>query len=140
MGYQHVSGEAAVHGNTEMMMRRAQIFFAGAASRAGPAADPRIDRHAAPNGCPLGRFARGLDHAGDLVAERERQRAVLGNVETLVAAQREITVLQMQVGMAYPAAFHTQQHFTAVGHGKIRYRLAERLAVSDERLTVKLSH
>ena len=50
----------------------------------------------------IGLVAGALDHAGDLVAERERQRAILGDVEPPVAAEFEIAVLKMQVGMATP--------------------------------------
>ena len=74
------------------------------AGRACAAADPgkhrdrAADRHVRIRAGPL-------DHAGDLVAEREGQRArAARDVELLVAAEAEIAVLQVQVGMAHAAA------------------------------------
>src|SRR5271170_3754486 len=110
MRYQNVTGEAAVDGDAEMAVLGAQILLAGAAGGASAAADPRIDRHAAADDRAVGRVAGGLDHAGDFVTERKRQRAVFGDVEPLIAAQREIAVLDVQVRMAYAAALHADQN------------------------------
>src|SRR5271168_3559886 len=101
---QDVGGEAAIGGDAEMMMRRAHVFLAGAARRAGAAAYPGIDRDRAADGRANGCFSRAFDDACDLVSQRERQRPILGDVEPTVAAQSEVAVLQMQVGMADAAA------------------------------------
>ena len=47
MRNQNVGSKAAVDGDTEMAMVRAQILFAAETRRANPAADPRIDGNAA---------------------------------------------------------------------------------------------
>ena len=78
--------------------------------------------------------------AGDLVAEREWQRAARGDVELLVAAEREIAVLQMQVGMADAAALDAHQHFAAARGGAVDDGFAQRLPVGDERLAVHFRH
>src|SRR5579864_2884480 len=96
---EHMAGKAAVRANAEMMMGGAQILLAGTAGRAAAAADPRIDRDAVADGRAFGIRTCAFDHAGDLVTERERQRAILGDVEPLVVAERKVAVLQMQVGM-----------------------------------------
>ncbi len=135
-----VGGEAAIDGDAEMAVRGAQILLAAAARRASAATDPGIDRDAAADGRAVGFVSRGFDHAGDLVSERERQRAVLGDVEPLVAAEQEIAVLQMQVGMAHAAALDAHQHFAAARRGAVDHGLAERLPVGDERLAVHFGH
>src|ERR1700733_5384748 len=140
MRHQYMRRKAAIGGDAEMMMRGAQILLTGAASGAFPAADPRVDRHAAANSRAAGSLSRGFDHAGDLVPKCERQRAVLGNVEPLVAAQREIPILQMQVGMAHAAALNAHENLAAARGRAIRHRLTERLAISDKRLTAKFTH
>src|SRR5208283_2940343 len=96
--------------NAEMARRRAEVLLAVPAGRAGAAADPRIDRDAA------SRRDRGvgtgfLHHAGDLVAEREGKRAAGADIELLVAAELEIAVLDMQVGMAHAASLDPHQNF-----------------------------
>ena len=75
MRHQHMRGEAAVGGDAEMAVGVAEIFLAGLAGRASAAADPGIDRD--PRAGLRARRLRphALDHARDLVAERERQRA-----------------------------------------------------------------
>ena len=90
---EHVAGKAAVRGDAEMMMGGAHILFAGTASRAGAAADPGIDRDAATDRGAFGVGSGAFDHAGDFMPERERQRAILGDVEPLVVAERKIAVL-----------------------------------------------
>src|SRR6202030_1320683 len=76
----------------------------------------------------------------DLMAERERQLAAGGDVEPFVVAEREIAVLQVQVGMAHAAALDAQEHFVAAGCRTVDEGFAERLAVGDERLTAHLGH
>ncbi len=101
----------------------AQILIAGAAGRAFAATDPGIHRDTVADRC-IGPFAGGFDHAGDFVAKRERQRAVLGDVELLAAAEIKIAVLNMQVGMADAAAFDADQHFAVARLGQIGNGLA----------------
>src|SRR5580692_4625740 len=74
------------------------------------------------------------------MAEREWQRTILRNVEPLVVAERKIAVLQMQVRMAHAAALDAHQHFAAARRRTIHDGLAERLAVSDQRLAVHFCH
>ena len=73
------------------------------------------------------------------MAERERQRAAGGDVELLVVAEREIAVLQMQVGMAHAAALDAHEHFVAARRRAVDDGFAERFAVGDERLAAHLS-
>src|SRR5690242_2836315 len=123
-----------------MMVRGAQVLLTAPAQRTCSAADPRIHRDAPADLCVGRIFARSLDNARDLMAERERQRTVLGDIEPLVATQRKITVLQMQVGMADAAALDPHQHFGAARFWRIDHRLAERLAVRDQRLAMHRTH
>ena len=105
-----MGGIAAIDGNPEMTRRRAQVLLAVTAGRASATADPWIDRDPPPR-CDCGIGAGLLHHAGDLVAERERQRAAGADIEPLVAAELEVAVLHMQVGMAHAAAFDADQDF-----------------------------
>src|SRR4029077_12558307 len=84
--------------------------------------------------------AGALDHAGDLVAEREGQGTSLGDVALLVAAEREVAVLHVQVGMAHAAALDPHQHLAAARLGRIDDGLAQRRRVGDERLADELGH
>ena len=117
MRHQYVSRETAIVCDAKMMMRRAHVFFAGTTGRAGAAADPRIDRDFTPENDAVGAITGGFDHSGDLVSKRERQSAVFGDVEPLIAAQGEIAVLDMQIRVANPAARHPDQNL-----GTARYR------------------
>ena len=74
MRHQHVRGKPAVDLDAEMARRRAQIFLVGLARRAFAAADPGKHRERAADRDLRVRSGL-LDRAGDLVAERERQRA-----------------------------------------------------------------
>src|SRR6202030_3980378 len=103
----------------EIMRGGAHILFGGTASRAGATADPRIDRDATADGGALGVRSGAFDHAGDLVAEREWQRPIFGEVEPLVVAERKIAVLQMQVRMAHAAALDAHQHFGPASAGRL---------------------
>ena len=58
-----------------------------------------------------------LDDAGDLVAQRERQRHAARRVELLAAAEIGVTVLDVQVGMTQPAALDADQHLLGRGFG-----------------------
>ena len=138
MRHQHVRGKAAVGGDAEMAVGRAQIFLAGAAGRAGAAADPGIDRDLRAGLRARGVRSRALDHARDLVAERERQRAAGAHVERLAVAEREIAVLHVQVGMADAAALDAHQHLGALRLRAIDDGLAERGFIGGEREAAEL--
>src|SRR6516164_2467759 len=129
----------AVDGDAEMAWRRAQVFLAVPASRAGSATDPWKDRDPAPP-CDRGVGAGFLHHAGDLVAEREGQRAAGTDIELLVAAELEIAVVDMQVGMAHAAALDSDQDFAPPRLRAIDDRLAQRCAIGHERLAKQLGH
>src|SRR5689334_12001272 len=140
MRHQDVSREPAVDRNAEMMMRGAHVLFAGAASRASSAADPRIDRSLLADCDILRTFTCGFDDPCDLMTERKRQSTVFGDIEPFIAAQREITVLHVQVRMAYPAASHSDENLGAARHRAFRDRLAQWRSIGDERLAAKCAH
>src|SRR4051794_24158358 len=99
MRHQNVSGEAAVDLNAEVTRCCAEIFFARLAGCAFAAADPRkYGRRGANLHVRIGTGL--LDHAGNLVTERERQRTVRRDVQLPVAAEAEIAIVKMQVRMA----------------------------------------
>ena len=112
MGDDDVARIAAVHHDAEMSCLGAQVLVAVAARRTFAAADPRIDRDLAPRR-DVGLRTRCLDHAGDLMAESERQRAAGADVELPVGGELEEAVLDVQVGMADAAPLDAHQHFAA---------------------------
>src|ERR1043166_5403611 len=118
---------------------RPPILLAGAAGRALTAADPgeHRERTADLDFC-LGPGL--LDRAGDLVAEREGERAPLRHVEFLLAPEPEVAVLQMHVGMAHAAAADAHQHLAAFRHRRLRDGLAPRRRVSGQRLADHAGH
>ena len=79
---------------------------------------------------------RRLDGAGDLVAERERQLPAGAHVELLAAAEIEVAVLQVHVGVTHAAVGDAEQHLAALGRGRRRLRVLQRLAVVDEGLAM----
>ena len=140
MRNKNMRGEPAIDRDAEVTMVRAQILFATAARGTDPATDPGIDRDTVADlriGCIL---ACAFDHAGNLVTERERQGPSGADIELFVAAEGEVAVLQMQVGMAYAATLDANQHFAAARLWTVDDRLAKRLPVSDQRLAVHLAH
>ena len=134
MRHQHVRGVAAVHGDAERARRIAQVLVAARAQPALAAADPGIGRVALARLDALGLGARRLDRAGDLVAQREGQRAVAAHVELLAAAQVEVAVLQVEVGVAHAAMGDAQQHLGALRLGRRGLRGLQRLSIVDQRL------
>ena len=69
-----MGGKSAIDLDAEMARRRAEIFLARLAGRAFAAADP--GKHRGRRADFYVRIGAGLlDHARDLVAERERKRA-----------------------------------------------------------------
>ena len=81
-----------------------------------------------------------VDDAGDLVAERERQRHAARGVEPLAAAEIGIAVLDVQVGMAEPAAFDADQHFAALRLRRVDDGFAQRRIELDQRLATHQRH
>jgi len=122
MRHQHVRGKSAVDGNAEVAVGGAQVFLAGAAGRALAATDPRKHRNLGAGYCVgtdfLGLRPGAFDSAGDLVAERERQRAPGAHVELLAVAEQEIAVLHVQVRMADAAAVDPHEHLAALRRGE----------------------
>ena len=88
MRHQHMRGKAAVDRDAEMARRGADVLVARFARRALPAADPGIDRDLGAGLC-IGIRAGAFDRTGDLVAEREGQRAPGAHVEFLAVAERK---------------------------------------------------
>ena len=81
-----------------------------------------------------------LDHAGDLMAERERQRHAARGVELLAAAEIGVAVLDVQVGMAQPAALDADQHFPALRFRRVDDGFAQRRIEFDQRLATHQRH
>ena len=77
-----------------------------------------------------------LDGAGDLVAEGEGQRPVAAHVELLPAAEIEVAVLQVDVGVAHAAVGDAQQHLGALRLRRRGLGGLQRLAVLDQRLAM----
>ena len=121
-------------------MAGAQVFFARPASSALAAANPGIDRNALANYRSVGRLSRAFDYTGDLMPKRERQRTILCDVEAFVGAEREIAILQMQIGVTHAATFDAHQHLAAARRRTIHDGFAKRLAVGDQRLAVEFRH
>ena len=109
-----MGGKAAVDLDAEMARRGAQILLAGAAGRAFAAADPgkHRDRAARPSTSASGP-AFSTTPAISWPSVNGSERCVGGHVELLVAAEAEIAVLQMHVGMAHAAAADAHQHLAA---------------------------
>ena len=132
--HQDVRGVAAVDRDAERARRVAQMLVAACAHGARAAADPRIDGVAYAGCDALGVGASRLDGAGDLVPKGEGEGAEAAHVELLLAAQGEIAVLQVQIGVAHAAMGDAQQHLAAPGLGRLGLGGLERLAVLDQRL------
>ena len=139
MRHQHMGREAAVDLDAEMTRRRAEILFTGAAGRALAAPDP--GKHGRRlSGLHVRVGAGLLDHARDLVAEREGQRAAGGDVELLVAAEAEIAVMQMDIGMAHAAAADPHQDFAALRLGCLDDRFTQWRRIGSHRLADHAGH
>jgi hypothetical protein len=109
-------------------------------SRTGATADPRINGDLLADDSFLGAFPCRFNYAGDFVTECKRQSAIFGDIETLVAAKREIAVLDVQVRVAHAAAGHTHQNFAAARYRTIGNGFAQRLPISNQRLAAKFAH
>jgi hypothetical protein len=90
-----------------------KFLLAAAAGGASPTTDPGINGNTAADDRRIGVAADVFDHAGDFMTECEGQDASGADVELLVAAEGEVAVLQMQVGMANAAAFDAHQDLAA---------------------------
>src|SRR5262249_39218667 len=140
MRHQHVGGEAAVEIDADMARGGAVVLLAVPARNALAAADPGVDRDLVAGLRVRGVETDAIDHAGDLVAEREGQGAALADVELLVAAEPEVAVLHVHVGMAHAAALDPHKHLAAARLGRLDDGLAQRRRVGDERLADELCH
>src|SRR5713226_7902621 len=103
--------KTAVDGDAEETLLDAEILVAIEAVAALAAADPREYRLPCADQALRSLGAGFLDDARDLVAQHERQRHAARGVELLAAAEVGVTVLDMQVGMAQPAAFDANEDF-----------------------------
>ena len=120
-----MAGKAAVDGDAEEALLDAEVFVAVGAVAALAAADPGEYRLLLADQVLRRIGADFVDDAGDLVAERERQRHAARGVELLAAAEIGIAVLDVQVGMAQPAAFDADQDFAALRLRRVDDGLAQ---------------
>src|ERR1700722_1578327 len=139
VGDDDVARIAAIYHDAEMSRLGAEILVAVTARRANATTDPGIDGDPAPRR-DVGLRTRRLDHAGDLVAEGERQRTAGADVELLVGGELEEAVLDMQVRMADAAPLDAHQHFAALRLRAIDHGLAQGGALGNERLAAQLGH
>ena len=136
MRHHHVRGVAAVDGDAERPRRIAHMLVAPRAQPALAAADPGIGRVLLALDGALGVGSGGFHGPGNLVPERERQLPAAAHVELLAAAEVEIAVLQMEVGMAHPAMRDAQQHLGALRCRRGGLGSLQRLGVLDQRLAM----
>ncbi len=109
-----MAGKAAVDGDAEEALLDAEVLVAVGAVAALAAADPGEYRLLLSDQVLRRIGADFVDHAGDLMAERERQRHAARGVELLAAAEIGVAVLDVQVGMAQPATFDADQDFVCL--------------------------
>jgi hypothetical protein len=95
----------------------ANVLVTHFARRALPATDPGIYGELG-TGFRIGIRSSAFDLTGNFVAERERQRASSADVEFLVATQRKVAILHMQVGMADATSLDPHQDLGAL---RVRY-------------------
>ena len=109
-----MAGKAAVDGDAEKALLEAEILVAIGAVAALTAADP--GKHRFPRADQLfGNIgADFLDNPRDLVSERERQCRATGGIEPLAAAEVGIAVLDVEVGVAEPAALDPDKNLLAL--------------------------
>jgi hypothetical protein len=135
-----VAGKAAVDGDAEEALLDAEVFVAVGAVAALAAADPGKHRALGADEARRRVGADLLDHARDLVPERERQRHASGGVELLAAAEIGIAVLDVQVGVAEAAALDAHQYFGALRLRRVDDGLAQRRVEFDQRLPAHQRH
>ena len=73
-----------------------------------------------------------LNHTGDLMTKRERQAPARSDIEPFVAAEREIAVLHVQIGMAHATSLDAHQNFATARDGALDDGLAERFPISHQ--------
>ena len=135
-----MGGKAAVDGDAEEALLDAEVLVAIGAVAALAAADPGEYRLLLSDQLLRGIGTDFIDDAGDLVAERERQRHAARGVEPLAAAQIGIAVLDVQVGMAQPAAFDADEDFAALRLRRVDDGFAQRRIELDQRLATHQRH
>src|SRR5690606_35132943 len=101
VGDDDVRRVTAVNRDAEVAGDGAQVFVAAPADPAAAAAGPRVHGEVAANLDAVGFRSDGLDDAGDLVAERERQLASAAHVELLAVAEIEIAVMHVDVAVTH---------------------------------------
>ncbi len=135
-----MAGKAAVDRDTEKALLDAEIFVAVLAIAALAAADPGEHRLLFSDQLFWGVRADFLDDACDLMAERERQRHAARGVEPLAAAEIGIAVLDVEVGMAQPATFDADEHFSALRLRCVDDGFAQRRIEFDQGLAAHQRH
>src|SRR5262249_7950955 len=126
--------------DADMARGGAVVLLAVPARNALAAADPGVDRDLVARLRVRGVETDAIDHAGDLVAEREGQGAALADVELLVAAEPEVAVLHVHIGMAHAAALDPHKHLGAARCRRLDDGLAQGRPVGDERLADQPGH
>jgi hypothetical protein len=110
---------------------RANVLVTHFARSALPATDPGIYGDPGTGFC-IGIRSCAFDRTGNFVPERERQRAPSADVEFLVATQRKVTILHVQVGMADPTSLDPHQDLGAVRSRYVNDGFAQGRAVSRQ--------
>jgi hypothetical protein len=138
--HQHVTGKAAVDGDAEEALLGAEVLVAVGAVAALAAADPGEDRLLLSDQILRRIGADFLDHARDLMAERERQRHAARGIELLAAAKVSVTILNVQVGMAQPATFDADENFLTCRLRCVDNGFAQEGIEFDQRLATHQRH
>ncbi len=135
-----MGGKAAIDGDAEEALLDAEVLVAIGAVAALAAADPGEYRLLLSDQLLRGIGTDFIDDAGDLVAERERQRHAARGVEPLAAAQISIAVLDVQVRMTQTTAFNADQNFSALRLRRVDNGFAQRRIEFDQRLATHQRH
>src|SRR5262245_6802868 len=134
VGHDHVGGvrSRAVHAQ-ETRARDAVVVLSRLAHGALAAADPGVDELFLPDAHAASPRPQGLHDAERLVAERKRRHAAtLLDVEALAAAEIEVAIPDVQVGVAHARARDSHEHLGSLRLGRFLQRLLQRLAVLDD--------
>jgi hypothetical protein len=131
MLHEDIRRKTPVHVNSEMTGSRANVLVTHFARSALPATDPGIHGDLGTGFC-IGIRSRAFDRTGNFVAERERQRAPGADVEFLVATQRKVTILHVQVGMADATSLDPHQDLGALRLRDVNGGFAQGRAVSHQ--------
>ena len=127
MRHQHMRRITAGNARRAAELARldAIIFLVAQARRAIAAADPGIGRIAVADFHALHVGADGHDFAFDLVAQRVRQFQI-AHRQLVAAAQIEIAVMDVDVGMADAGMRRLEEDFRALRRGRRRLEFLER--------------